>query len=108
MCIFVKPCQHKSSDNLKVSQAVASFLFIVDPTPRVTRDRHYERLRWEEKGFILVDTGGIDDNPEDLMVQHIREQAMAAIEEADTASRPCFPPSARSIASIRQLFPPLR
>jgi GTPase len=56
---------------------------IVDPTPGVTRDRHYERVRWEEKGFILVDTGGIDDNPEDLMVQHIREQAMTAIEEAD-------------------------
>lgn len=56
---------------------------IVDPTPGVTRDRHYERVRWEEKGFILVDTGGIDDNPEDILVRHIREQAMAAIEEAD-------------------------
>ena len=56
---------------------------IVDPTPGVTRDRHYERVRWEEKSFILVDTGGIDDNPEDLLVKHIREQAMAAIEEAD-------------------------
>ena len=56
---------------------------IVDPTPGVTRDRHYERVRWEEKGFILVDTGGIDDNPEDLLVKHIRDQAMAAIDEAD-------------------------
>ncbi len=56
---------------------------IVDPTPGVTRDRHYERVRWEEKSFILVDTGGIDDNPEDLLVKHIREQAMAAIDEAD-------------------------
>jgi GTP-binding protein len=56
---------------------------IVDPTPGVTRDRHYERVVWENKGFILVDTGGIDDNPEDAMVQHIRDQAMLAIEEAD-------------------------
>lgn len=56
---------------------------IVDPTPGVTRDRHYARVLWDEKMFMLVDTGGIDDNPDDLMVDHIREQAMAAIEEAD-------------------------
>jgi GTPase len=56
---------------------------IVDPTPGVTRDRHYDRVVWENKGFILVDTGGIDDNPEDQLVGHIREQAMTAIEEAD-------------------------
>ncbi len=56
---------------------------IVDPTPGVTRDRQYERVKWQDKGFILVDTGGIDDNPEDQLVSHIREQAMAAIGEAD-------------------------
>ena len=56
---------------------------LVDPTPGVTRDRHYDRVVWEEHPFILVDTGGIDDNPEDLLVSHIREQAMAAIDEAD-------------------------
>lgn len=56
---------------------------LVDPTPGVTRDRHYERVVWEGKAFILVDTGGIDDNPEDALVQHIRDQAMLAIEEAD-------------------------
>lgn len=56
---------------------------LVDPTPGVTRDRHYERVVWGDRVFMLVDTGGIDDNPEDLMVTHIREQAVAAIEEAD-------------------------
>lgn len=56
---------------------------LVDPTPGVTRDRHYERVTWADKSFMLVDTGGIDDNPEDIMVDHIRNQAMAAIEEAD-------------------------
>ena len=56
---------------------------IVDPTPGVTRDRHYEQVVWEGKSFVLVDTGGLDDNPEDVMVHHIREQAMLAIEEAD-------------------------
>jgi GTP-binding protein len=56
---------------------------LVDPTPGVTRDRHYERVEWGGRVFILVDTGGIDDNPEDLLVSHIKEQALAAIEEAD-------------------------
>jgi len=56
---------------------------IVDPTPGVTRDRHYERVRWNDRSFMLVDTGGIDDSQEDVMVGHIRNQAMAAIEEAD-------------------------
>lgn len=56
---------------------------LVDSTPGVTRDRHYARVVWDEKMFMLVDTGGIDDNPEDVMVDHIRNQAMAAIEEAD-------------------------
>lgn len=56
---------------------------LVDATPGVTRDRHYDRVVWDEKSFILIDTGGIDDNPEDLLVNHIREQAMAAIGEAD-------------------------
>lgn len=56
---------------------------LVDPTPGVTRDRHYERVVLDNKLFILVDTGGIDDNPEDLLVDHIRDQALAAIEEAD-------------------------
>ena len=56
---------------------------IVDPTPGVTRDRQYERVSWKDHFFLLVDTGGIDDNPEDAMVDDIRTQAMAAIEEAD-------------------------
>lgn len=56
---------------------------IVDPTPGVTRDRQYDRVFWKEYFFILVDTGGIDDNPEDEMVGDIRSQAMAAVEEAD-------------------------
>ena len=56
---------------------------LVDPTPGVTRDRHYDRVEWEGRAMLVVDTGGIDDNPEDLLASHIREQALAAIAEAD-------------------------
>jgi GTP-binding protein len=55
---------------------------LVDPTPGVTRDRHYARVSWEEQPFMLVDTGGID-NEDDTIVNHIRHQALLAIEEAD-------------------------
>lgn len=55
---------------------------IVDPTPGVTRDRHYAQVTWNDTSFVLVDTGGIDDEP-DIMTAHIRRQAMQAVEEAD-------------------------
>ncbi len=55
---------------------------IVDPTPGVTRDRHYARVQYEGHPFTLVDTGGIDDE-EDTMSGHIRNQAMRAVDEAD-------------------------
>jgi GTP-binding protein len=61
---------------------------IVDPTPGVTRDRQYDRVDWEERSFILVDTGGIEDpgrqeKNEDVMAGSIREQTLQAVAEAD-------------------------
>lgn len=56
---------------------------LVDPTPGVTRDRHYDKVMWDDKVFMLVDTGGIEDASGDVMGGHIRNQAMAAIDEAD-------------------------
>ena len=55
---------------------------LVDPTPGVTRDRHYATVTWEERSFLLVDTGGIADE-DDTITGHIRTQAMRAMEEAD-------------------------
>ncbi len=56
---------------------------LVDATPGVTRDRHYDKVMWDDKAFMLVDTGGIEDASGDAMGGHIRDQAMAAIDEAD-------------------------
>jgi len=56
---------------------------IVDPTPGVTRDRHYERVILNEQAFILVDTAGIELGHEDGLVGQVREQTKHAIQEAD-------------------------
>jgi len=55
---------------------------IVDPMPGVTRDRHYARVTMNDKSFVLVDTGGIDDE-DDIITGHIRHHALQAIDEAD-------------------------
>ena len=56
---------------------------IVDPTPGVTRDRHYERVVWHGRSFMLVDTGGVESEPQDSMSALIRRQSLEAVEEAD-------------------------
>jgi len=61
---------------------------LVDPTPGVTRDRQYERVAWDQKSFILVDTGGIEQESRkagerDNMAGNIREQTLQAVAEAD-------------------------
>ncbi|MFW6232942.1 MAG: ribosome biogenesis GTPase Der [Bacteroidota bacterium] len=57
---------------------------IVESEPGVTRDRIYGECEWNGKRFIVVDTGGFIPGSEDKMERAIREQAMIAIEEADS------------------------
>lgn len=55
---------------------------IVDDAPGVTRDRLYEEASWQSHDFILIDTGGIQWEKEDIN-KNITKQATIAIEEAD-------------------------
>jgi GTPase len=48
----------------------------------VTRDRHYANLTWNDHSILLVDTGGLVGGEEDLSGM-VRQQAEAAVEEAD-------------------------
>lgn len=56
---------------------------IVEDTPGVTRDRLYQYTICNNKGFVLIDTGGLDIVSHDDMVQLIRVQVLLAIQEAD-------------------------
>ncbi|MGQ9654638.1 MAG: ribosome biogenesis GTPase Der [Thermodesulfobacteriota bacterium] len=56
---------------------------LVDDTPGVTRDRIYNEVVWNGKGFILVDTGGFEPATKEPLLSLVREQTELAIEEAD-------------------------
>jgi len=56
---------------------------IVHDLPGVTRDRHYDEVTWAGKTFTLIDTGGYLPQTSDIIQQAIREQAAAAIEDAN-------------------------
>ncbi len=55
---------------------------IVDDSPGVTRDRVYSPCEWLDKHFLLVDTGGIEPNTDDIILSQMRRQAELAISSA--------------------------
>ena len=57
---------------------------IVDDKPNITRDRIYIDATWQDKNFILIDTGGIVEGNDDEFVKNINAQVELAISEADT------------------------
>ena len=65
------------------NKLVGSNISIVKDTPGVTRDRIYADAEWLNKGFTLIDTGGIEPDTSDMMLANMREQAEIAIETAD-------------------------
>jgi GTP-binding protein len=56
---------------------------IVDDTPGVTRDRNFARTDWAGRSFFVVDTGGVIEDSNEPLDRAVREQAMAAVQEAD-------------------------
>ena len=56
---------------------------IVEDTPGVTRDRIYEEVEWSGRKFTLIDTGGLEPNSTDTILQQMKRQAELAVELAD-------------------------
>ncbi len=56
---------------------------IVEDTPGVTRDRIYYECSWNQRKFMLVDTGGIEPKTDDIIFKHMKTQTEIAIETAD-------------------------
>ncbi|MCR5543333.1 MAG: ribosome biogenesis GTPase Der [Eubacterium sp.] len=58
-------------------------LAIVKDIPGVTRDRIYADVEWLNNKFTIIDTGGIDDETDDIIMRSMKEQAEIAIETSD-------------------------
>ncbi|MBR0415235.1 MAG: ribosome biogenesis GTPase Der [Clostridia bacterium] len=58
-------------------------LSIVDDTPGVTRDRIFGECEWRGCGLLLIDTGGIEPESQDVILAQMRRQANVAIDSAD-------------------------
>ncbi len=56
---------------------------IVDDLPGVTRDRNFARAEWAGRSFFVVDTGGVVEGSDEPLDRAVRDQALAAVEEAD-------------------------
>lgn len=64
------------------NKLIGQRLAIVEDTPGVTRDRLYGTCEWQNKEFLLVDTGGIEPSIDDGILLHMRQQAQLAIDTA--------------------------
>jgi len=56
---------------------------IVEDLPGTTRDRVFTDVAWQGQEVTLVDTGGLELKPGSSLAQKVKDQAEAAIAEAD-------------------------
>lgn len=86
---------------------------IVEDLPGTTRDRIFASVSWQGVEFAIVDTGGLEPEPESSVAQGVKEQVEAAITEADVVIflvdvRDGVMPSDQEIAKrIRQVSKPI-
>ena len=55
---------------------------VVHDTPGVTRDRNYADVEWADRAFTIVDTGGLDIDPDDRLIDNVQTQVDTALNEA--------------------------
>lgn len=56
---------------------------VVHDRPGVTRDRLYEATSMLDRNVLLIDTGGLEPEPETDLLSSMRRQSLIAVEEAD-------------------------
>lgn len=64
------------------NKVVGRRVSIVEDTPGVTRDRIYADAEWGGVKFLMIDTGGIEPDSEDIILSQMRNQAEIAMETA--------------------------
>ena len=56
---------------------------LVQDQPGVTRDLNYAEASWEDRAFVLVDSGGFETGDDRAMAAEVRRQVEFAMAEAD-------------------------
>ena len=79
VCLIGKPNVGKSTI---FNRLIGEKKSIIDDAPGITRDRIYGNVEYQNKSFLLIDTGGIDLGHENFN-EDIKVQAMIAIDESD-------------------------
>ncbi len=65
------------------NKIIGKRMSIVDDTPGVTRDRIYGDAEWCGHKMMLIDTGGIEQGTDDVILSGMRAQAELAIDMAN-------------------------
>lgn len=65
------------------NKLVGKRISITEDTPGVTRDRLYQEVEWQNQYFMLMDTGGLEVNSEDVFASQIEVQVDIALETSD-------------------------
>jgi GTP-binding protein len=68
-----------------VNRLAGSREAVVHERPGITRDRNEVATEWNGRHFALIDTGGVDFSDTDPLAGSIREQAQAALADAEVA-----------------------
>ena len=80
VAIVGRPNVGKSS---LLNRFVGRRVSIVEPTAGVTRDRLSVPMKWRDRSFELIDTGGLGLVDEVLLKEHIEAQIDVALQSAD-------------------------
>jgi GTP-binding protein len=58
-------------------------LAVIEDTPGITRDRLYGEALWNDRSFLVVDTGGFQHEPDEDIGIQVNKQVLLAVQEAD-------------------------
>ena len=63
---------------------------VIEDVPGITRDRLYGEATWEDRSFLVIDTGGFQDEPDvsttpvqEEFSREVKKQVLLAVDEAD-------------------------
>ncbi len=82
-CIIVLAGRTNVGKSTLYNRLIGSHKAIVSSMPHTTRDWKEERIIWGDKEFLLIDTGGLDIEEQDILQEKTLRSADTALKMAD-------------------------